>query len=60
MRRLLNGFVSDESGQDLIEYSLLLVFLALAAISILPLLGTAVNNVFSSAASTLTRSQTGS
>ena len=49
-------FLKDESGQDLVEYALLLTFLALAAVSILPVLGNAVNNVFSSASSTLTGS----
>ena len=28
--RLTRGFISDESGQDLLEYSLLLAFIALA------------------------------
>jgi Flp pilus assembly pilin Flp len=44
----------DEEGQDLVEYALLLVFLALAAITVLPTLGKVVNNVFSQSASTLT------
>jgi len=43
----------DASGQDLVEYALLLVFLALAAITILPELGKAVNNVFSQSSSAL-------
>jgi Flp pilus assembly pilin Flp len=46
-------FLGDESGQDLVEYALLLVFLALAAIAVLPVLGKAVNNVFSQSASSL-------
>jgi pilus assembly protein Flp/PilA len=49
-------FLQDEQGQDLVEYALLLVFLALAAIAVLPTLGQAVNNVFSQSASTLTAS----
>ena len=51
--RNLRGFLGDESGQDLVEYALLLVFLALAAIAVLPVLGKAVNNVFSQSASSL-------
>jgi Flp pilus assembly pilin Flp len=47
-------FLSDELGQDLVEYALLLVFLALAAIAVLPILSKAVNNVFSQSASSLT------
>jgi len=51
---MLKDFLKDESGQDLVEYALLLVFIALAAIAVLPTLGKAVNNVFSQSASTLT------
>jgi Flp pilus assembly pilin Flp len=50
----LKRLMRQEEGQDLVEYALLLVFLALAAITILPTLGKAVNNVFSQSASTLT------
>ena len=54
MLELLKTFLREEEGQDLVEYALLLVFLALAAIAVLPTLGKAVNNVFSQSASTLT------
>jgi Flp pilus assembly pilin Flp len=54
MRNLLKQFLQEEDGQDLVEYALLLVFLALAAITVLPTLGKVVNNVFSQSASTLT------
>ena len=54
MLRLLQRFMKEETGQDLVEYALLLVFLALAAIAVLPSLGNAVNNVFSQSSSTLT------
>ena len=50
----MKKLISDEEGQDLVEYALLLVFLALAAITVLPTLGKAVNNVFSQSASSLT------
>lgn len=53
MLELMKRFIRDEEGQDLVEYALLLVFLALAAITVLPTLGNAVNNVFSQSASTL-------
>jgi Flp pilus assembly pilin Flp len=52
--RVVSGFLRDDTGQDLVEYALLLVFLALAAIAVLPTLGKAVNNVFSESASSLT------
>jgi Flp pilus assembly pilin Flp len=54
MMELMKRFVKQEEGQDLVEYALLLVFLALAAIAVLPVLGKAVNNVFSQSASSLT------
>jgi len=54
MLEMIQRFLNDEEGQDLVEYALLLVFLALAAITVLPTLGKAVNNVFSQSASVLT------
>ena len=53
MSELLKKFLREEEGQDLVEYALLLVFLALAAITALPVLGQAVSNVFVRAKSTL-------
>jgi len=46
--------LGEQGGQDLVEYALLLVFLALAAIAVLPTLSNAINNVFSQSASSLT------
>jgi pilus assembly protein Flp/PilA len=43
----------EEEGQDLTEYALLLVLIALAAVAVMGTLGSAINNVFSSGASTL-------
>ncbi len=40
MRVLLTTFWNDDSAQDLVEYSLLLAFIALAAIAILKSAGT--------------------
>ena len=53
MISFIKKIIRDEEGQDLVEYALLLVFIALAAIAVLPTLGSAVNNVFSRSASTL-------
>lgn len=50
---MIRSFLMDESGQDMVEYALLLVFLALAVISALPELGHAISNVFLSTTSTL-------
>ena len=52
----IKQFIRDEEGQDLVEYALLLVFLALAAIAILPTLGSSVNKVFSQSNSALNAS----
>jgi Flp pilus assembly pilin Flp len=53
---MIKKFINDEEGQDLVEYALLLVFLALADIAILPTLGSSVNRVFSQSNSTLNAS----
>jgi Flp pilus assembly pilin Flp len=56
MLDLMKKFMRDEEGQDLVEYALLLVFLALAAIAVLPTLGSSVNRVFSQSNSSLNAS----
>ena len=54
MKQLLVRLWHDDSGQDLIEYSLLVVLLALAAVAAVGKLGNAVNKVFSNANVNLT------
>ena len=44
----------DEQGQDLVEYGLLLLLVALVAITSMKTLGGIISNVFASAASNLT------
>jgi Flp pilus assembly pilin Flp len=56
MIKFLMRLWKEEEGQDLTEYALLLVFLALAAIGTLTTLAGAINNAFQSAA---TKLQTG-
>lgn len=51
---MLSRLWKDEEGQDLTEYALLVVLLALAAIAGMNALAGAINNVFSSAGSNLT------
>ena len=46
-------FITNELAQDLVEYALLLCFLALAAIAIVPTLGNTINSIFSRTNSTL-------
>lgn len=53
MLEIIKRFIREEEGQDLVEYALLLAFLALAAIVALPTLGNVVNNLFTQSASTL-------
>ena len=58
MTELLKRLWQEEEGQDLTEYALLLVLIALAAITIMGTLGNAINNAFSTAASNLTAGTT--
>jgi pilus assembly protein Flp/PilA len=53
MTELLKRLWQEEEGQDLTEYALLLVLIALAAIAGMNTLATAINAVFSSAAQNL-------
>jgi len=46
-------FLRDEEGQDLVEYALLIAFIALACIIGLQNLGTAINNTYNSISSSL-------
>jgi pilus assembly protein Flp/PilA len=50
MKAILAKLWNEEEGQDLTEYALLLVLLALAAIGSLSTLATAINSTFSNAA----------
>ncbi len=53
MKNLLMRLWQEEEGQDLTEYALLLVLVALVAIGSLGTLASAINNVFSNAAKNL-------
>jgi pilus assembly protein Flp/PilA len=50
----LKNLHQEESGQDLIEYALLALLIALAAVAILPTVGTDVSKEFSKVAGQLT------
>ncbi|MFN6201353.1 MAG: Flp family type IVb pilin [Acidobacteriota bacterium] len=43
----LQKFICDEKGQDIVEYSLLLVLIGAAAIFILTTMGTSISSIFS-------------
>ena len=53
MRNFIVRFVRDEEGQDLVEYAMLLAFIALIAIAGVRTLGTTVNGFFSNVATSL-------
>ena len=50
---LIARLVREDEGQDLVEYALLLALIALAAITAMGLLGTAINSKYESATNTL-------
>jgi pilus assembly protein Flp/PilA len=58
MKQQLIRLWKEEEGQDLTEYALLLVLIALAAIAVMSNLGVAINTVFSQGASTLSSATT--
>jgi len=53
MRDLLRRLREEEEGQDLTEYALLLVLVALSAIATMKKLASSLSNVFSNAAGSL-------
>ena len=58
MKQYLLKLWKEEEGQDLTEYALLLVLIALAAITVMSNLGSAINQVFSTGSSTLNSAST--
>ena len=44
---MLKQFLSDESGQDIVEYSLLLVLIGAAALFVLTTMGESITQIFS-------------
>jgi pilus assembly protein Flp/PilA len=46
MKALLNRFVRDEAGQDLIEYALLAGFISLVAVAAITNVGQGINQVY--------------
>ncbi|MDE3136077.1 MAG: Flp family type IVb pilin [Acidobacteriota bacterium] len=52
--RLLRRLWRDEQGQDLVEYALLMVLIALALTVGMRTLGCAISNVFSNAGANMT------
>ena len=53
MNTMLNRFVKDEQGQDLIEYTLLLAFVCLASAAVFISAGGSISGIWTSANSDL-------
>jgi pilus assembly protein Flp/PilA len=51
--KMLRQFAKDESGQDLLEYALLVALIALVAFAAVTLAGTQVNTIFTNIANQL-------
>ena len=54
MRKLKDAFIRDESGQDLVEYALVLALIALAATVSMKTLATNIGTAFTSVGTKLT------
>ena len=52
--RAVKSFVSNDEGQDLLEYALLVALIALVAVAAVTAAGTSVSTIFTSIAGKLT------
>lgn len=43
---MIKNFIADEQGQDIVEYSLLLVLIGAASLFILTAMGTSISQIF--------------
>jgi pilus assembly protein Flp/PilA len=53
MKHLIQRFIREEAGQDVIEYALLAAFISIVAIAMIVLVGSDVNNYFNNVQSAL-------
>jgi Flp pilus assembly pilin Flp len=60
MKNFFSTFVKDEQGQDLIEYTLLLAFVALASAALFTSAGTSVGKIWNAASNNLSNAATAS
>jgi Flp pilus assembly pilin Flp len=58
MKNMMIRFVKDEQGQDLIEYTLLMAFVALASAAIFINAGTSIKGIWGSASTQLANAAT--
>ena len=49
----MRALISDESGQDMLEYALLTALIALAAVGAIRAAGTQVNSIFTNVSTSL-------
>ncbi|HWQ33853.1 MAG TPA: Flp family type IVb pilin [Blastocatellia bacterium] len=49
----IRNFIRDESGQDIVEYSLLLVLIGAAALFVMTTMGASISSIFSKIAGKL-------
>jgi Flp pilus assembly pilin Flp len=55
MARLLGRFWTEEAGQDIAEYAVMLAVILVIVVGTVQLIGSNANNVFSSVASSLSQ-----
>ena len=58
MKNMLMNFVKDEQGQDLIEYTLLMAFIALASAAVFTNAGKSISSIWQSASTQLSNAAT--
>jgi pilus assembly protein Flp/PilA len=58
MKNLIMRLWREEEGQDLVEYGLLLVLVALLSVALITTVGQQVSSIFSNAATALTNVNT--
>ena len=58
MKQFFLRFIKDESGQDLIEYTLLLAFIALASASLFTSAGGSISQIWQSGSTQLANAAT--
>jgi pilus assembly protein Flp/PilA len=54
MKNLIQRFIREEDGQDIIEYALLAAFISIAAIAAIVSIGPKVNTYFTNVSNALT------
>ena len=59
MKKMLNWFISEESGQGMVEYGLIIALIAIVVIAALTAVGNGVNNKFTDISNKLGTTQAG-